>query len=64
MDKEDVHLSVLKHKFTRNRVRVRRDFRGAKIIDLERKSFIPIKFQEPEPNSLQSSDSESFSFKS
>jgi hypothetical protein len=38
VEPEDVHLATLKHKVTSQRVRVRRDFRGAKIIDLEKKS--------------------------
>jgi hypothetical protein len=38
VDKDDVHLATLSHKFTKARVRVRRDFKGAKIVDLERKT--------------------------
>jgi hypothetical protein len=38
VEPEDVHLATLKHKTTAMRVRVRRDFRGAKIIELEKKS--------------------------
>ncbi|OMJ74195.1 hypothetical protein SteCoe_26950 [Stentor coeruleus] len=58
VDKEDVHLATLKHKITKAKVKVRRNFRGAKIIDLERKADIPIralpsvmseKSDEPEP---------------
>lgn len=38
IDKEDIHLATLSHKMTKARVRVRRDFKGAKIIDLEKRS--------------------------
>jgi hypothetical protein len=59
VDKEDVHLATLKHKYTKKRVRVRRDFRGAKIIDLEKKADRPQSKQmekaEPEPLSMNSS---------
>jgi hypothetical protein len=68
VDKEDVHLATLSHKFTKARVRVRRDFKGAKIVDLERKSDNLIspkrKFthvtekSEPEPLSPDLSDLE------
>jgi len=54
VDKEDVHLATLKHKITRERVRVRRNFKGAKIIDLEKKAELPPRTNEkfthePEP---------------
>lgn len=56
VDKDDVHLATLKHKFTNHKVKVRRNFRGAKIIDLERKVDFPKALQtlsdrsdEPEP---------------
>ena len=38
VDKEDVHIATLSHKVTSARVRVRRDFKGAKIVDLEKKT--------------------------
>jgi len=38
IDQEDIHLASLKHKFTRTRVRVKRDFKGAKILALEKKT--------------------------
>ena len=38
VDETDVHLATLSKKFTRERVRVKRKFRGAKIVDLERRS--------------------------
>ncbi|CAG9329240.1 unnamed protein product [Blepharisma stoltei] len=50
IDKDDVHIATLKHKKTNARVTVRRDFRGAKIIDLERKSELsklPSKLESP-----------------
>ena len=53
VDKEDVHVSSLKHKVKKTRVRVRRDFRGAKIIDLERRKeqkTPEIGVREPEEN--------------
>ena len=56
VDKDDVHLATLKHKITQQKVKVRRTFRGAKIIDLERKAEFPKamatvseKSDEPEP---------------
>eukprot|EP00358_Blepharisma_japonicum_P004831 CAMPEP_0202942360 /NCGR_PEP_ID=MMETSP1395-20130829/2529_1 /ASSEMBLY_ACC=CAM_ASM_000871 /TAXON_ID=5961 /ORGANISM="Blepharisma japonicum, Strain Stock R1072" /LENGTH=703 /DNA_ID=CAMNT_0049638501 /DNA_START=542 /DNA_END=2650 /DNA_ORIENTATION=- len=62
VDKEDVHIATLSHKKTNARVKVRRDFRGAKIIDLERKAELPIgrhnifSKNEPEPLSPNGSD--------
>ena len=38
VDQEDVHLATLKNRFNKKRIRVRREFKGAKIIDLEQKS--------------------------
>ena len=43
VDKEDVHIATLKHKITHAKVKVRRNFRGAKIVDLERKVDLPLK---------------------
>lgn len=37
VDTTDVHFATLKHKFTAAKVKVKRNFRGAKIIDLEKK---------------------------
>jgi hypothetical protein len=37
VDNTDVHFATLKHKFTAAKVKVKRNFRGAKIVDLERK---------------------------
>ena len=65
VDKEDVHLATLSHKLTRARVRVRRDFKGAKIVDLERKAdnilapkrkYTGTEKSEPEPLSPDLSD--------
>ena len=59
VDKDDVHLATLKHKVTNQKVKVRRNFRGAKIVDLERKADFPKGFNsisdrsdEPEPTSI------------
>ena len=38
IDSHDIHLAILSHKQTKARIRVRRDFKGAKIIDLEKKT--------------------------
>jgi hypothetical protein len=66
VDKEDVHLATLKHKITQAKVKVRRNFRGAKIIDLEKKVEFPLKGlnsmlsekSEPEPLSAEFSQQE------
>lgn len=62
VDKEDVHLATLSHKKTNARVKVRRDFRGAKIIDLERKAEMPVNkhgiFNKNEPEPLSPNGSE------
>ena len=58
VDKEDVHLATLKHKITNAKVKVRRNFRGAKIIDLEKKVELPLRglqsilSEKSEPESL------------
>ena len=72
VDKEDVHIATLSHKITRARVRVRRDFKGAKIVDLEKKTDnIPsprrkytrlTEKSEPEPLSPDLSDLEFIPF--
>lgn len=69
IDKEDVHIATLSHKVTRARVRVRRDFKGAKIVDLEKKTDANEKPQrkyteksEPEPLSPDLSDLEFIPF--
>lgn len=38
IDSEDIHIATLSHKHTKAKVRVRRDFKGAKIVDLEKRS--------------------------
>ena len=65
VDKDDVHLATLKHRVTNQKVKVRRTFRGAKIIDLERKvefpKALPVlseKSDEPEPLSPSLSDND------
>ena len=49
VDQEDVHLATLMHKYTQARVRVRRNFIGARITDLESKARAEPEPSEPEP---------------
>ena len=66
VDKEDVHLATLRNKLTNAKVKVRRNFRGAKIVDLERKVDLPMRGlgtilsekEEPEPLSQEISQNE------
>lgn len=61
VDQDDVHLATLRHKLTQARVRVRRDFKGAKIVDLERKVdglIYPNSNQNQNPNPNSSHQSE------
>jgi hypothetical protein len=67
IDKDDVHIATLNHKLTNQRVKVRRNFKGAKIIDLERKAEFPKvlpsaseKSDEPEPLSPFAIDEDDF----
>lgn len=57
VDKEDVHIATLRHRLTDAHVRVRRNFRGAKIVDLERKAEFP-KLREERVSSPQLSGTE------
>jgi hypothetical protein len=40
VDDDDIHLATMSKKFTRERVRVKRKFKGAKIVDLEKRADI------------------------